>query len=127
MESERALAIVDDRVTRKVYITNFAGHDYSKAEKFGKLTAITTGYVSFHSLDRVKYQVCEAVDKADPEDFLLLSGIPVLCVIAALYWNWKHKKCKLLIHDKKADGEYRELIVSDKNFNDVFNFLNHVA
>lgn len=109
----------------RVFVTNFAGHDYSKAEKYGEIVWITRGYISFHSLDRVKYRICEEVDKSNEEDWLLLSGIPVVCVLAALYWQWKHKKVKLLVHDKKGDGEYRELIVTDKNWSDLFNVLNH--
>jgi hypothetical protein len=44
----------------RVFVTNFAGHDYTKAEKYGEIVWITKGYVSFHSLDRIKYRVCEA-------------------------------------------------------------------
>jgi hypothetical protein len=111
----------------RVFVTNYAGHDYSQAEKYGELVYITKGYVSFHSLDRVKYRVCEEVNKSTSEDWLLLSGIPVICVMAALYWQWKHTKVKLLVHDKKNDGEYRELLISDKNWNDLFNVLNHAS
>jgi hypothetical protein len=109
----------------RVFVTNFAGHDYTEAEKYGEIVWITKGYISFHSLDRVKYRICEEVDKSTSEDWLLLSGIPIVCVLAALYWQWKHTKVKLLVHDKKKNGEYRELIVTDKNWSDLFNVLNH--
>ena len=116
MESERKL---------KVYVTNFSGHDFSKAEKFGEIAWITRGYVSFHSLDRVKFRICEEVDKSSEDDYLLLSGIPIICVLCATYWLWKHKKCKMLVHDKKKDGEYRELLISDKNYTDILKVLSH--
>jgi hypothetical protein len=109
----------------RVFVTNFAGHDYTKAEKYGEIVWVTKGYVSFHSLDRVKYRVCEALKDSKPEDWLLLSGIPMICVVAACYWLWNHNKVKLLVHDKRSDGEYRELIISDKNFADLFAVLNH--
>ena len=110
-----------------VYVTNFAGHDYTKAEKYGEIRYVTKGYVSFHSLDRIKYRICEALQDTQDDDWLLLSGIPMICVVAACYWLWKHKKLKLLIHDKRSDGDYRELIISDKNFTDLFAVLNHGA
>lgn len=119
-----AVDVHQPRRTR-VYVTNFAGHDYTQAEKWGELYWITKGYISFHSLDRVKYRVCESVQSSEPEDWLLLSGIPMICVVATSYWMWKHNKCKMLVHDKKRNGEYRELILSDKNFSDLFNVLNH--
>lgn len=109
----------------RVYVTNFAGHDYTKAERYGEIAYVTKGYVSFHSLDRIKYRICEALQGSDSEDWLLLSGIPMICVVAACYWLWKHKKVKLLIHDKRSDGDYRELVISDKNFADLYAVLNH--
>lgn len=113
-----------ERVT-KVFVTNFAGHDYTKAEKYGTITWITKGYVSFHSLDRVKFRICEALVDCREDDWLLLSGIPMICVVSALYWYHRHKKVKLLVHDKKGNGDYRELIITEKNFNDLFAALNH--
>jgi hypothetical protein len=109
----------------RVFVTNFAGHDYTAAEEFGEIVPITKGYISFHSLDRVKYRVCESVGDSHEEDYLLLSGIPVICVIAASYWYFLHKKVKLLVHDKKGGGKYRELIISEKNFKDLFAVLDH--
>lgn len=109
----------------RVFVTNFAGHDYTAAEQYGEIVPITKGYISFHSLDRVKYRVCEALEETTEEDWLLLSGIPVICVLAATYWYFKHKKIKMLVHDKKGGGSYRELIISEKNFQDLFAVLNH--
>jgi hypothetical protein len=63
-------------VAPRVFVTNFAGHDYTAAEKYGEIVWVTKGYVSFHSLDRVKYRVCEALVGSTSEDWLLLSGIP---------------------------------------------------
>lgn len=112
------------RVTR-VFVTNFAGHDYTAAEEFGEIVPVTKGYISFHSLDRVKYHVCEKIVESDAEDFLLLSGIPIICVIATTFWYFLHKKVKLLVHDKKGGGKYRELVITEKNFQDLFAVLHH--
>lgn len=112
-------------VAPRVFVTNFAGHDYSNAERFGEIVWITRGYISFHSLDRVKYQICEQVFKSTPEDWLLLSGIPVICVVSALFWYHLHRKVKLLIHDKKGGDVYREFVITEKNFNDLFAVLSH--
>jgi len=98
----------------RVYITNAAGHDFSKAEKFGELTWITKGWVPLQSLDRVKFLVAEKLQHARPEDYLLLSGTQVVCVVAALYWFYKFGEVKLLVHDKKED-DYRELLVTNAN------------
>lgn len=107
----------------KVFVTNFAGHDYTDAERFGELTWITKGYVSFHSLDRVKFAICEKIMASAPQDWLLLSGIPVISALAAAFWYHRHKQVKLLVLDKKQKDKYRELIVTEKNFNDLIAVL----
>lgn len=106
----------------KVYVTNYAGHDYSVAEKFGKLVFVTRGYISFQSLDRVKYAVSEGIKGSEPEDYLLLSGTSIICVLAAIAWYHLHKYVRLLVWDMKGDC-YREVVCSDADFYQVFEAL----
>lgn len=98
----------------RVFITNVAGHDFSKAEKFGEITWITKGWVPLQSLDRIKFLVTEKLVDVKPEDFLLLSGTQVVCVVAALVWHNKLGYIKMLVHDKKED-DYRILVVGSKD------------
>ena len=107
----------------RVFITNFAGHDYEKAKPYGEFYWITKGYVSFQSLDRVKFLITEQVAKSTPEDWLLLSGTPLISVIAALVWYALHKKVKLLVFDQKGDGQYRQLIISEGNVLDLLKVM----
>jgi hypothetical protein len=107
----------------RVFVTNLAGHDYTKAEKYGKIVPITHGYVSFQSLDRVKFQITEEVRKSKPHDWLLLSGTPLLSVIAAVAWFAIHDCVNLLVYDQKDHGKYRELRISQKNVNDMLAVL----
>ena len=102
----------------RVYITNFAGHDYAAAEKYGELIWITKGYVSFQSLDRVKFEVVEKIQGSTPDDWLLLSGTLLISVVAALAWLSKHGVVKLLIFDKK-DSSFRELIITHVNLHAI--------
>lgn len=111
--------------TRKpcVFITNYAGHDFGKAERYGEIRWITKGYVSFQSLDRVKFLVTEQVVKSDKEDWLLLAGTPLLSVIAVLIWYAIHKQVKLLVFDRKGEKDYRELIITERNISDLLRVL----
>jgi hypothetical protein len=108
---------------RRVFVTNFAGHDFAAAKPYGEIYWITKGYVSFQSLDRVKFLITEQVLLSDSEDWLLLSGTPLISVIAALVWYAIHKKVKLLVFDKKDDGKYRELIISEANIGDLLKVI----
>lgn len=95
----------------KVWIVNYAGHDYSDATRFGELDFITKGYVSRGSLDRLLYGVAESVARSEPSDWFLPSGMILLNVLAAVLWVKRHGKIKILSWDEK-DREYKPMEVS---------------
>ena len=110
-----------DTMTRpRVFITNYAGHPYNGAEKYGELISLTRGYVSFGSLDRLKYDLAKQIRQTHHEDWLLLSGVPVISALAAAMWFAMHGQVKMLVYDKKRSTHgrsvYRELVFSAENF-----------
>ena len=102
-----------------VFVANFAGHDYTAAEKYGTLKYVTRGYISFNSLDRVKFQCAEGIKDSTPEDFLLVSGTAIVNAITALAWIAKHGVVQLLNFDARS-GDYRLVIASVHNFRGIF-------
>ena len=98
----------------RVYVSNFAGHDYADAQRFGELRPITMGFISFQSLDRVKFQIAEGIRDSRPEDFLVLSGTNIVNVLAALLWMSMHGKVRILNYDKSTH-KYREIVLSDES------------
>lgn len=107
----------------KVWITNYAGHDYAAAKHYGEFEFITKGYVSFQSLDRVKYQIAEQVAKSDKDDWILISGRPIISCVAILIWFQLHKQVKILNWDQKSGGTYRELVITERNLDEILNVL----
>lgn len=80
----------------KVYVTNFTGHEYTDAKRFGELIYITNGYVTFNDLKEIERKVLEFVKQATKDDYLLLSGNSLLCSVATLIWTNYHKQCNIL-------------------------------
>ena len=101
-----------------VWITNFAGHDYEPAKEYGELKHIIKGFISFQSLDRVKYQIVESLQDYKENDFLLLSGTNIINVIATAYVMNKFRKVFLLVFDKD-DNTYRKAVLTASNFGDI--------
>lgn len=95
----------------RVWIVNFAGHDYSDAERFGELDYITRGYISLGHLDRILYTVSESVAKTDESDWLLPSGLILLNALTAAVWLKKHGTLNLLVWDQKTNC-YRPMTIS---------------
>jgi len=105
-----------------VFVANMAGHDYTKLKRYGELVAITTGHISFGSLDRVKFVVMEGMVGAKSDDYLAVSGAAIVNVIAALAWYEMHDAVRLLNYDKKTD-EYRELVITKESLTDLLGTL----
>ena len=92
----------------KVWVVNFAGHDYRKAEKYGEVVSITAGYVSMGSLDRVLFDVIDKLKKSSAEDWLLPSGLIAVNLVAVAVWLRMHGELRMLLWDRKYDT-YRQM------------------
>lgn len=106
----------------KVWIVNYAGHDFEAAKKYGELHHIVRGFISFQSLDRVKFQVIEKMREMEAQDYLLLSGTNVINVLAVTNAMCRFGKVNLLVFDKD-ENEYRELKLTTTHItelNDVY-------
>ena len=106
-----------------VWISNYAGHNYEPAAKYGEFKYITRGYQSFQSLDRVKYTIAEKVAETHEDDWLLISGRPLISILAALIWLQKHRQIKILHFDQKGGGIYRELTITSDNLVEMMNVI----
>lgn len=106
----------------RVFVANFAGHDYSKAKKYGELVPITKGFVSMQGLDRLKFQIAEAIATTAPDDYLVLSGANIICVLSAVLWFQLHGKVRVLNLDKNT-RDYREIVLTRENIDSVFTVL----
>lgn len=103
-----------DAVTSRVFVANYAAHDYEDAERYGEIKYITKGFVSFQGLDRLKFQIGQGIMDATADDWLVLSGTNIINVLAALLWFQKHGCCKILNYDKSS-RTYREIVVTKEN------------
>lgn len=92
----------------KVWVVNFAGHDYRKAQEHGEVIPVTVGYVSLGSLDRVIFDVASKLKDSSADDWLLPCGLIALNAIAAGIWMRLHGNLRLLLWDRKDDA-YRTL------------------
>lgn len=107
----------------RVYVVNYAGHDFADAERFGEIYYLTKGYVSFGHFDRIKYQMADALADSRFDDWLLPSGVPFLSIIAVIIFFHEHKRVNLLIWDNKKK-RYNELVLHQKGLSDLLAVIN---
>jgi hypothetical protein len=91
----------------KIYNTNFnPRHSYEKAEELGELVHMTKGYIPPHKLAQFSKFFQNYAKQANKDDYLLLSGSNLVCVIAVASWLEVHGEVQVLQHTKsKDDGE----------------------
>lgn len=80
-----------------VWICNEAGHDYSDAKRYGEPKPLTIGNVNPLQVDRLKWHLARGIAKyASADDYLLISGTPMVNAIALAIWLNHFRAVKLL-------------------------------
>jgi hypothetical protein len=90
----------------KVYIVNKSSHDFSAAERYGKLIYCTSGRVinRFSTNDMIR-KFKDAMRNSSRDDYVLLCSLNVMNAIACSVFAHRHGALNLLLY---KDGEYVE-------------------
>ncbi len=105
--------------TRKVFILNKGGHDYSDAQRFGELVYISEGLVRDRFNVNSMYRVMvDAFKDATDKDYILLTSLSILGSIAAAVFSRKYGRVNFLIF---KDGKYieRSLDIDSLVYDDI--------
>jgi len=89
----------------KVFIINKGCHDFSDAKRFGHLIFMTEGTINRYAVSIIFRKFWKYLEKSSPEDYLLVTGMSTMLVVASAILAAKHKKLNLLLFKK---GHYLE-------------------
>ena len=88
---------------RTVWVANESGHDYGPAEQYGEVKRLTLGDQNTFRLDRLLAHIARGICKFSHEDdYLLVSGSPIINAIAFQVWLQAHPQCNLLRRRAKS-------------------------
>ena len=93
----------------KVYIVNKSAHDFSQAEKFGKLIFMSEGRLNRYGTNHMIRKFTDAMRNSREEDFLLPCSLNTANIMAGAIFALKHKRLNLLLY-KPSTGEYIERV-----------------
>ena len=98
---------------KKVFVINRSSHDYSQAEEFGKLVFMTEGSLNRFAVSKMFRTFEPFIQTSKEHDYLLLSGLSVMCSVASAMFADKHGRLNLLIYkpDPRNPGTYQERII----------------
>ena len=99
----------------KVYIVNKSIHDYSAAEEYGELVFLSEGNMARFSTSKAYRKFIPILEKSAKDDLLMISGMPMLCIVAAFILGQKHERLNLLLFNPtRRKKEYLERIIIGK-------------
>lgn len=100
----------------KVYFTNMGFHDYTNAEKWGEFVPLTQGRVNLKNTDRLEAEIQSVLCEMTENDYLLLSGAPVVIAMVTGYIFRKFGYVDCIFWDALyGDYRYRKLTFEDRN------------
>jgi len=107
---------------KKVFVVNKSSHDYSNAEEFGNLVFMTEGSLNRFSTSKMFRLFEKFIIRSKPHDYILISGMTVMCCIACSMFASKHGRLNLLIYkpDPTEPGTYVERITIFKEGQRVY-------
>lgn len=98
-------------MNRKVYIVSDGGHDYADAERFGEIVFCTEGVIKRNDIAQMYREIGQTLMDAQAEDYLLVSSLTSMCMVAAAIMADQFGEVHFLIYD---NGKYEahDLILS---------------
>jgi hypothetical protein len=97
-------------VSRKVFILNDGGHDYSASSKFGDPIICSEGAINKDDISQMYRVLSDALFDAQEKDYILVTSLTSLCMVASAIMANRFGQVHLLIY---RDGRYeaRDLIL----------------
>ena len=97
----------------KVYVLS-DNHNCSAAAMYGDIVTLTGGRISRFSTNLMLRILSAGMKNSSREDFIVISSLTVLCVIACAVFVMKHKRLNLLIH--KLEDERNTYLLRTLDF-----------
>lgn len=100
-------------MSKKVYVVSNGGHDYSDAQRFGEVVFCTDGVIRKDDTAQMYREIHAALEEAKPDDFLLVSSLTSMCMVAAAILSDRFGELHLLLF---KDGQYisRDIILESR-------------
>jgi hypothetical protein len=86
-----------------VWLVNEGGHDYTTLEKYGRVMPFTRGSVNPFNLDRQMVHLGPRLQSASEDDYVAVSGLPILNALVVAMWLAKFQKVNLLQWSMKKE------------------------
>jgi len=98
---------------KKVYIVAKGFHDFAAAEQHGKLIFLSDEPVNRSAVSNILRQFIPKMADSKEDDFIVITGLSVMCSIACVIFAMKHKRLNLLLFDAASDKYIKRSVLLD--------------
>lgn len=91
-------------------MVNKSGHDYSAAERFGRIVYLSEGSMDRLGINEMYRTFAEGLRMSQPDDYLLTTGLTQMNQVAAAVFGYMHGRLNLLIHRGRGYSERKILL-----------------
>lgn len=98
----------------KVWVVNYSGHRIHKAEKYGQIEVLTRDKVNVFQSDRILFDLATKMKDITKDDYILISGTPILNVFVVVIALALCKEINYLLYNaKENDYSVRTVVAAD--------------
>jgi hypothetical protein len=98
----------------KVYVVAKGYHDWSAAETHGELVFLSTEPFGRTSVSNMMRTFEPVLEESEPEDFIIISGLSVMCSLACSLFVLKHRRLNLLLFDAATEKYIKRKVMFDQ-------------
>jgi len=101
-------------MSRKVFVVNNSGHDFSTAEEFGELVYLSEGMFNSFDLNKMYRMFAELLVDSTQEDYILMSGLPQMNMIASAIFGYMHGRVNILLYSSRNNNyQFKEIVLGN--------------
>jgi hypothetical protein len=98
---------------RKVYVIAKGFHSWDAAEQHGELIFLSEEPVARTAVSNMLRQFLPAMADSKEDDYIVISGLSVMCSIACVIFALKHRRLNLLLFDAAGDKYVKRTVLLD--------------
>lgn len=96
----------------RVYVVSKGFHDWSAAAKYGQLVFLSTEPIGRTAVSSMMRQFLPELEKSDPNDLIVITGLSVMCSLACAIFYSKHGRLNLLLYDASGNKYVNRTVVN---------------
>jgi hypothetical protein len=88
----------------KVYVINKAAHDFTAAKEYGQLVFLSSRPINRYATNKMFRIFNETLRLSESDDYILITSLTIMNIIACSLFVLRHEKLNLLIHQPSTNN-----------------------